>query len=143
MARLYTEPLRTLQEAGIFGYGPGTTHQATPVILRILGTWTVLPDDPSEEDPGRVMLDLGLAGFLIWYLLRAMLIVWNWQLLVREQDGFFRLMLIALFLVQIACLPTQTVVNHTQLTLFWFAIGAMRIPQLRPAVTRRRRKYVA
>ena len=142
MARLYTEPLRTVQEAGLFGYGPGTTHQATPVIMRVVGTWAEMPADMSEEDPGRVMLDLGFAGFLLWYLLRAALIVWNWQLLTAEKDGFFRLMLIALFLVQIACLPTQTVVNHTQLTMFWFAIGAMRIPPKQPVVSRRRKKYV-
>ena len=102
---IYSQPFDAIGEAGFMGWGPAMTHQARWTIMRMTKTHAVMPE-PGEEEPYRIMKEIGLLGFIIWYTLRFMFLIWSFQLIFEERDGFFRLMLISFWLLQLTSLPT-------------------------------------
>lgn len=120
-------PLEQVPDAGVFGWGMGTTHQARNVLMSKAGDWGDLPA-MTEEEPIRIMQELGLAGFLLWYLMRVILIFWVIHRFRIEKDAFFKLILLVVLLVQLTSLPVSMVLNHTLLLLFWFFVGVVRVP---------------
>ncbi len=142
IGNLYRRPLELVSNTGLFGYGPAMTHQATPSLLRMTKTYAKLPPT-GEEEPVRIVKELGLFGLLLWYIMRGMFLIWNWQLFQKERDPFFRLIIAAILVLQLTSLPVHVVLNHTHLFMYWFFIGCLRIPAQRPVLTRRRRRYLA
>jgi len=120
----YLDPIALLPYAGIEGYGAGATHPGGEVIRRELD----LPDStlappPAEIETGRVMLELGVLGFVAWYALRLYLIWALWHASKRLKTTFLRRLALSAFLAHLILLPGQLVTNATSGVYFWFLAG--------------------
>src|SRR2546428_2226283 len=78
------EPLWALGEAGVIGYGIGTTHQAT---VFLGGGGDAVP--PAEGEWERIILEVGPVGFVLVLLTRLLVIARTWQALRGTRDGDF------------------------------------------------------
>ncbi|AFY30859.1 hypothetical protein [Calothrix sp. PCC 7507] len=120
---LYTEPLDFARLKGMDSYGVGATHQATPGLRSILH----LPPQEIpvyfESEPGRIMLELGPVGFLMWYLLRFMILGLLWTTFYKLKRPLLRQLALSAFLIHLLQIPGQLVFNHTLLVYYWFLAG--------------------
>jgi hypothetical protein len=109
----YTEPWQFAPHAGYFGFGAGLTLGPTMGLqnaLRLPGPTDSPP--PAEVESTRIMLELGLPGFLAWHAFR-LLLLWHlyrtWQSL---QDTVLRQIALCALIASFFYLSTGTVVNH-------------------------------
>lgn len=64
------QPFQFLELAGLFGYGAAATHQAAPALVPGGASYYWLPRVYFEDEPGRVMLEMGGVGFLLYLALK-------------------------------------------------------------------------
>jgi len=120
----FSEPGQAAQfKGGLDSYGLGATHQATSFLRQVLELpfGEMLP--PSEGEMGRIVLEIGLFGFVFWYGLRIIIILKLWQVFLKLKTPFLRKFILAIFLFQAISLPTQLVFNHTFSIYYWFLSG--------------------
>jgi hypothetical protein len=80
-ARVEAIPNGIVEAAGIaslFGYGAGRTHQGAFRAAELAGVPQVGEPIPMgyEEETERVVLELGVVGFLLWYGYRVLFLIW-------------------------------------------------------------------
>jgi len=129
---LFEEPIRFAQYKQLDGYGTGATHQATPVLRRMLN----LP--PGEYIPvyyeaemGRIVLELGPIGFMLWYGMRLAIALALLRLAWTLKRPFLQQMALIAFLVQMVWLPHQLVFHNVFSLYYWFLAGFVYLlPQL-------------
>jgi hypothetical protein len=94
-----------------------------------------------EDESGRVMLEVGLLGFLAIYGLRLTLIFLAFQQSLRLRDRFCRALAVSSLLFFLTHLPSGIIFNVTASLYFWFFSGllftAMRLDGALVAVSRR------
>ncbi len=141
---LYTEPIEFMQLKGLDSYGVGATHQATPALRSALN----LPVGENipvfyESEPGRVMLDLGPLGFLLWYLLRLSLIFLLLQTFLKLKRPFLRQLALSAFLIHATQFTAQVVINHTLLVYYWFLAGFIfLLPRLEEIENKKQQEFL-
>jgi hypothetical protein len=120
-------PIEESSYAGLFGYGIGLSQNATPVLMRRLGLERdkPLPMD-SEGEPGRVMLELGMIGFVLYTLLRlaVLVTVWRVSMSIRDRDS----KMLAFGAVGALVMPLVAggaIINHTLNVYQWFLVGVV------------------
>jgi hypothetical protein len=126
-------------DAGLIGHGSGSAHQLAPQFGGP-GYWW-LPRNDVEDENGRVALELGLVGLLLFFALKISLpLTALW--LMRASTSRIGL---AIGTATLAfCVPhlfLQLVYNTTAQTLYWLMLGlvlAARVAGLapQPAITR-------
>lgn len=119
-------PLEEASYAGAFGYGVGATQNATPVLMSKLNLPFVGERIPIgyEGESGRVMLELGVVGFLLHLALRLSLIAMLWHTCFAIQDrGSKSLAIAATAALMTPLLFGGAVAQHTQNVYQWFLIG--------------------
>lgn len=125
---LYKRPFAFIEIAGLYGYGLGTTYQGSialghnphPYYLEeVTGGY--------EDEPERVMLEVGLVGFIMIYLLRLFYIYNFWGLFRKLKDIDLKNLSLILLLFQIQFISgvNMLVFNHTSNLLYWYFIGFM------------------
>ena len=131
---LYKRPFDFIKIAGFYGYGLGTTYQGSialghnphPYYLEeVTGGY--------EDEPERVMLEVGLVGFIMVYLLRLFYIYDFWGLFRKLKDIDLRnlSLILLLFQIQFVCGVNMLIFNHTSNLLYWYFIGFMFVlPQI-------------
>jgi hypothetical protein len=128
----FLEPFANFQHKGLDGYGTGSTFQANGVIRALLD----LP--PGEHIPvyfegemGRVALEIGPLGFLLWYGLRICLLLALWKTYDSLKNPVFRQLALSIFLYQGLSFTSQIVFNHAANLYYWFLNGFIfLLPQL-------------
>jgi O-Antigen ligase len=119
-----TEPLELLSDPEFLGYGTGATHPGGMTIRTRFG----LPDPAmrppdAENETVRVMLELGVFGFLVWYAIKSYLLLALWSTRAQVRNPFLKNLALAAFLVHAILLTGMTVLNHTANVYFWFMAG--------------------
>jgi hypothetical protein len=127
----FDEPLAAMQWKGIFdSYGIGATHPGTAALgsaLQLRNQW--LP--PSEGEMGRIVLEIGIVGFVIWYGLRLILMFSLFQVFMKLKTPFLSSLALATFLLHAINLTGQLVFNNTLGIYYWFLSGFIfLLPQL-------------
>jgi len=113
-------PFKFLPAAGLFGYGIGTTYQATQ---RFEIDWKDMPRG-FEEEPERILLELGLIGYLLVYLLRLVIIFLFWKLFKRLRHINLKLLALCSLLFQLQFIHFNNLVfNLTSGIFYWFFVG--------------------
>lgn len=113
-------PLHAVDAAGLLGFGIGATHQAASAVVSGVKEPYWLRGNQIEVEPGRVMLELGPIGFLLWYAARIGLIVWAFVTGLRLKTRFHRTMAIAAALFLLTQLPASAVFDPTASLYHWF-----------------------
>lgn len=119
----FREPGQALQLKGFDGYGTGATHQAVSALRKAfnLPFGEALP--PAEGELGRIVLELGLLGFLFWYGLRVLLIFFIWRIFLQLRTPFLRQLALATLLFHLITFTSQLVFNNTLAIYYWFFSG--------------------
>ncbi|OUL30813.1 hypothetical protein [Nostoc sp. 106C] len=119
----FAEPEYATQFKGFDSYGIGATHQAVSTLRQTLHLpWGETPP-PAEGEMGRVVLEIGPLGFLMWYGLRLILIFSLGQVFLKLKTPFLRNLALAVFLFHAINFTTQLVVNNTFAIYYWFFSG--------------------
>lgn len=139
--RVYQMPVDAMsegfQEAGLVGYGIGTTHPATEAMRRVLKIPAPRKKPPVfDTEMGQVLAELGLFGFLSWYGLRIVFIVAMWGAYLKCPPGPVKPFILAALLLSGPFMLLSVVLNHTANILFWAMTGLALIPLLEPKVKR-------
>ncbi len=110
-------------ENSIEGYGTGATQAGANTIRKLLSLppGALLP--PSEGETGRVVIEIGLLGFFLWYGLRIVLLISLGSVFLRLKHPFYKELALAIFLFQLINVTGQLITNPTMLVYFWFFSG--------------------
>lgn len=121
ISRTFTQPLEYIQYKGIYGYGTGATQTSGRAISKALGlpVGEVIPIG-YEEEPGRIMLELGLIGFIFWYGLRVSILILLWLIFWKLKRPFLRKLALTAFLIHAIQLNDQLVTQHVFSVYYWF-----------------------
>ena len=122
---IFEQPYEALTYAGIFGYGIGATHNSASVLIKDRAPYEWLDGHLFEEEPGRVMLELGMFGFILVFIIRVYLVLLSLRLVKKSKSMFNRSLATVFFLFFIAHLNAQVIMNSTAGILFWFTAGML------------------
>lgn len=124
--KLFRLPFDESVFSGAFGYGIGATQNSVPSLMEKLNlpfTGERIPIG-YEEESARVMLDLGVVGYLLYGLLRFILLITLWRscLAIRDRNAK-SIAVAALSILTIHIFVGGAIVNHTQNVYQWFLVG--------------------
>jgi hypothetical protein len=118
------EPELALKSKGLIdSYGIGATHQAMPAVRKFFKIYGGQLPPPSEGDITRVIYDVGLIGFVLWYLLRIILIFALFKVFLKLKTPFLRNLALAAFLLHAINFNAQLASNNTYGIYYWFFSG--------------------
>lgn len=119
-------PFTEVSYAGLFGYGVGLTQNGVPALMKRLEIEDQANPIPIgyEAEPGRVALELGAIGFVLYTLLRLVLLTIIFRMALAMRDTESRILA---FSATAALVPPLiiggAVANHTQNVYQWFLVG--------------------
>jgi hypothetical protein len=118
------EPFELVEKAGFYGYGVGSTYQAASVLVSSsVGTWG--PSGYYEEAPERLMLELGVIGFLLQYLLYAGILLYAYRIIHRANEPRRLFLAIASFSFVLVHLTEHVAFNAVASAFFWGFVGIL------------------
>ena len=144
LADLLYNPIWALAEAGPFGYGLGSTHQARRFVISGDTDDNLPPEAEGEWE--RIVLEAGPVGFALVLLTRISVARQLWRALQASQGMQNQPFLIVAFLFSLLSIPGNLVFNHTASIFYWFLAGfglmtnegaPLRVAQTTRAVGRR------
>jgi hypothetical protein len=121
-------PITEASYAGLLGYGIGLTQNSVPVLMKRLDMADQGNPIPivTEGEPGRVMLELGLAGFTLYTLLRLALLIMVFRICLMIRDTESKTLAFAATAALVFPLITGgAVVMHTLNVYQWFLVGVV------------------
>lgn len=105
------------------GYGTGATQGGAGTLRSLLDLPSGVALPYYEGEVGRVQLEIGILGVVLWYGLRIIIFITLGTLFIRLKHPFYQELALALCLFQIINLPGQLLVNSTMLVYYWFFSG--------------------
>ncbi|MEI6331105.1 MAG: hypothetical protein WCP16_17830 [Pseudanabaena sp. ELA645] len=110
-------------EKKIEGYGAGATQGGAASLRGVLNlpSGEVVPDNESEM--GRIVIELGLLGFILWYSLKISIWIALYSGFVKHKDNFYKEAALTMLLFQIILFQDRVVFNPTMLVYYWFGSG--------------------
>jgi hypothetical protein len=126
ISEAFSLPFNEAAYAGATGYGVGTTQNAVPALMSKLNL-QYSGDQIEiyyESESGRVMLELGIIGYILYTLLRVGVLVTVWLVCssIRDRESKY-LATASLSALIIPLIFGGAVVVHTQNVYQWFLIG--------------------
>ncbi len=121
----FVHPFELLGEVGPLGFGIGATHQTAEAVTRGIPAYSWLRGLRLEDEPSRVMVELGPVGFLAVYFVRVYLILLAVGQVFRLRTRFHRAMASTCAMVFLAHLPGAVVFNITAGVYLWFFAGLL------------------
>jgi len=142
------EPFLIFEDAGFAGFGIGAAHQAAAFLVGSGYPWWT-GGIVAEAETSRVMLELGMPGFILVFVFRIGIVLFALRaaFLLPSRAARSAALVLALFLgFQIF---GAVIFNPTMNVLYWFAIGMVfalyrfakldvRVARYRAALTRQR-----
>jgi len=121
-------PINEASHAGLFGYGIGLTQNGVPALMKRLGLTDQSNPIPIgfESEPGRVTLELGVIGFVLYTLLRLILLITVFRIAFAIRDRESKILAFAATAALVMPLVVGgAVANHTQNVYQWFLVGVV------------------
>jgi hypothetical protein len=118
------EPELAMKAKGaIDSYGIGAAHQAVPALRKFFHVYGGEVPPFTEGDIARVIVEVGLPGFILWYVIRITLIFTLFKVFLKLKTPFLRNLALAIFLLQAINFNAQLAANNTYGIYFWFLSG--------------------
>jgi hypothetical protein len=119
-------PFKFIEQTGLIltlvGYGIGSTYQGA---LKFVHDWGDMPRD-FEEEPRRIVLELGLIGYILVYSLRLLFLLLSWKIFKTLKDSDLKPLALCSFLYQVQFFHFFNLVfNYTANFYYWFLIGTL------------------
>lgn len=121
----FVQPVSLIYPAGLLGFGIGATHQTAEAVTRGIEPFSWLGDNRVEDEPGRVMLELGPFGFFFIYFVRVYLVLKALEQVFRLRTSFGRAIATSCALFFLAHLPGGVVFNVTADVYYWYFAGLL------------------
>jgi hypothetical protein len=118
-------PYLLMPDAGLLGFGIGATHQTAATLAPDLIPYSWLRGLLVEVESGRIMLELGPLGFLLFYFLRVYLTVFSFRQVWVLRTRFHRALATATFLFSLQALLGGIVFDVTSDVYHWFFAGIL------------------
>ncbi|HEV7670174.1 MAG TPA: hypothetical protein VGS22_16775 [Thermoanaerobaculia bacterium] len=118
-------PVRALEAAGLFGFGIGTAHQTAMALTPGVRPYSWLHGAIVEDEPGKIMIELGPIGFVLFYFIRVFLAFYAFRQVLELRIQFHRAIACACLLFFLAELPGGVVFEVTAGLYFWFFAGLL------------------
>lgn len=125
LSGVVTDPIAKFEDAGLFGFGAGSTHQAASALVSDRQPYDWLPTADFEGESGRLILELGLIGFL---LVVALKVSWVWaahRAVIRARTHAQLVIAMVSLGFFVAHVPSTVVFNSTAGALYWGLAGAL------------------
>lgn len=125
MASVLTLPVNQASYAGLFGYGIGLTQNGVPALMKRfdIAEGERIPVD-AESEPGRVTLELGMMGFVLYTLMRLVLLITVWRLSMSMRDRESKMLAFAATAALVVPLVVGgALTTHTLSVYQWFLVG--------------------
>lgn len=117
-------PFGFIPITGMDGFGAGATHAGAGSLRMALGLpFGTPPPIDVEPEMGRVALELGPIGFILWYGMRIGIILALWFTFTRLKRPFLRDLALGGFLIQSALFINQMVYHNSFGFYYWFYTG--------------------
>lgn len=117
-----------------FGSGIGSTHQIAPLLVA-KGAELWNPIVQVEEESSRVVIEMGIIGFILFYLTKLTFFYFGCKYFSILQDISLKIIILLSVLFQIYGLVTFTVFNNIASFYYWFMVGlsflALRLDNLK------------
>lgn len=117
------DPIEQLTVGGVLGYGAGSTQPAASALssegrLRVSGV-------SYEEELGRVIIELGIVGALLFLSLKVWVLWMVWSGLRGARTAWEDIICITAFVVALQHLYVDKIVfNHVGGAIYWLCAGA-------------------
>ena len=118
----FAEIFQVVDVAGFGGYGAGATHNSAGALIDGGEFYDWLPI-LAEGEMGRVLLELGIVGWLLVYGARILIIVLLWQEASKATTGVVRAVLACICAILIVVLPGHIMINPVANAYYYGAIG--------------------
>lgn len=118
-------PYTLLPEAGLLGFGIGATHQTAATLAPDVVPYSWLHGITIEVESGRVMIELGPAGFFLIYLIRISLAIFAFRQILVLRTRFHRAIATASFLFLLTAITGGVVFDVTSDLYYWFLAGLL------------------
>jgi hypothetical protein len=107
----------------LLGYGAGSTH---PGATALSAEGRVRPEGVGyEEEPGRVIVELGLAGGILFHALKLWILWMTWDAMGRARTSWEDVLCMSAFVVTFLHLVVEQIVfNHVGGAIYWLCAGA-------------------
>jgi O-antigen ligase len=117
------DPIRKVSVGGFLGYGAGSTHQAAGALSQ--SGRVQLDGVYYEGELGRILIELGVIGALLFLALKVWLAWIGWQALRRAQGAWTTCLSVFSFSKLFLNLGVGMVVfNHISSALYWICAGS-------------------
>ena len=121
----FVNPLRIAPEIGLLGYGTGATHQMAEAVTESLLPYSWLDHHQYEDEPSRVLVELGLVGFVAFFAFRAGLVLLGLRAVFRLSRPMPRALALSCLLLFLGQLTGGVVFNVTGGVYYWFFAGLL------------------
>ncbi len=120
----YLEPFEFLEYAGILGYGAGSAYQGSIQFVENEEAWAEMPRT-FEPEPGRLILEYGIFGFILIFILRWSIILLFLKKFLSIEDLKLKYLslLIFLYLIPSGIMLSQVNFDTEKNLFFWFFSG--------------------
>lgn len=119
----YTTPFKFAPIAGVYGFGIGSTYQGSEVIGNNLNRLQILTGG-YEEEPERIVVEMGIFGFVLAYFIRLLFIIFFFNLYQKLTDPDLKSLALLSALFQIQFLGLQSLFfNSSSLIFYWFILS--------------------
>lgn len=142
LARAFTNAFDFFDDAGLFGFGVGSATLGALALVPDSLPYAWLPIDNVflEEESGRLVVELGIVGWLLYMLFRLALVVWAVKLLLRGGSRPVRLAaLMSLPLLMLGVyIGTGVFTTPIAYASYWLVIAGLVLAQREDTALRRR-----
>lgn len=118
-------PYLLIPDAGLLGFGIGSTHQTAAALAPDLPPYSWLRGLIVEVESGRILLEVGALGFLLVYFSRIFLLIYALRQALTLRTRFHRALATASFLMFLVTLPSGVIFDVTSDVYYWFFAGLL------------------
>lgn len=119
---MLADPVKKLSVGGFWGYGTGATHQGAGSLAP--GGRVNIPGVYYEGEFGRVIIELGVVGGLLYFIFKLLLAWIAWQALKRANSAWHTLLAVLTFsVVFLPVVSGMIVFNHVNGAIYWLCAG--------------------
>ncbi len=121
----FLSPYQLLPDAGLLGFGIGASHQTAAPLAPTVVPYSWLHGLIVESESGRVMVELGVSGFLLIYFLRFYFAAFAFRQTFLLKIRFHRAVATATLLFSLIAIPGGVVFDVVLDVYYWFFAGLL------------------
>jgi hypothetical protein len=121
----FVTPFRIAPDIGLLGYGTGATHQMAEAVSPSIVPYSWLGPHHYEDEPSRVMVELGLVGFAAFFAVRIGLVALALGAVFRLARPLPRALALSCLLLFLGQLVGGVVFNVTGGVYYWWFAGLL------------------